>query len=716
LQELQAAAQAINTAADQAAWREAVKRFQQVALSIVTDYIGDALPDAIPGVPELREELERLLQDFEHRRDDLRRQLTFGPLRMDVDLPLAMATFAQPAGPPVTLPLGLLPPTGFGAKVDAGGATGGGRVSIQRSPDLRLTGSFGLKLRAADVSSFVTLQQDAGVASSVLLLVARFTPGIQLGFGFALGGIGGLIGVNRQINLDAIRARFVSGEAVNALFPDDVVTDAPRVLATLDAIFPRRAGTHLFGPALQITWLKIGASPFFRVDIGVFAELPNFAHVAIAGVARAEIPVTLHLRMDVLGEIDGPKETLTISAALVDSYVMGVFRVGGTAAFQMCFGERPYTVLTIGGFYPGFNPEPAVLPPQQRVGLATDSPLPGLYLRVEGYFAVTPNTVQFGGRLEAGFGTDDFGAHGFLMLDAFVQFSPFHFESHFAAGFGIEAFGEELAGVSITGSISGPGPIAINANLTFEVLFFDVSWSDTFMIGEPRPPDVLPQNLLETLLDEVTGANLRSQDADDRWVERSRNAGDNGLTLLAPHGRLVWSQRRSPLNVVVERLDGAPLPKPQGVRVAVTSRVDVTRDRFSPGQFRNLGDAEKLNQPPFDWLESGAVVGFSDGLAQAVEHTLEFDEFYRRDPEHLMPSIFFLGFHLALLNALGGQLADATVGNTEPKINIKDEVWMVRPGERRRRFASQTEAHVVAGREAGVALPALDVVSLEATI
>ena len=132
MQELQAAAQAINTAADQAAWREAVKRFQQVALSIVTDYIGDALPDAIPGVPELREELERLLQDFEHRRDDLRRQLTFGPLMMDVDLPLAMATFAQPAGPPVTLPLGLLPPTGFGAKVDAGGATGGDSQARRR--------------------------------------------------------------------------------------------------------------------------------------------------------------------------------------------------------------------------------------------------------------------------------------------------------------------------------------------------------------------------------------------------------------------------------------------------------------------------------------------------------------------------------------------------------------------------------------------------------
>jgi len=715
LQELQAAAEAINAATDQAAWEEAVKRFQQVALAIVTDYIEEALPNAIPGVSELRKELEQLGQDFEQRRDDLRKQLTLGPLTLDVDLPLAMATFEQPTGAPVTRPLGLLPPAGFGVSLDAGAAKGGGRFSIQRSPSARLTGSLGLKLSAVDVSSFCILE-DAGVPSSVFLLAARFTPGIQLGFGFALGGVGGLIGVNHRMDLDAMRARFVSGEVVNALFPDDVVKSAPSVLATLGAIFPPQAGAHLFGPALQINWLKIGTSPLFRVDLGVFAELPSFAHVAIVGSARAEIPVALRLRMDILGEIDGPKETLTFGAALVDSNVMGVLRIGGTAAFQTCFGDRPYAVLTIGGFYPGFNPEPAVLPPQQRVGLAIDSPLPGLYLRAEGYFAVTPNTVQFGGRLEAGLGTDDFGAHGFLMLDAFVQFSPFHFEARFAAGFEIEAFGAELAGVTVTGSIGGPGPIIINASLSFEVLFFDVSWSDTFTIGEPRPADVLPQNLLDALLGEVTGANLRLQDAEDRWVERVRNAGANGQTLLAPHGRLIWSQRRSPLNIVVERLDGAPLPSPQGVRADVTGRIDATRDRFGPGQFRNLSDAEKLNQPPFDWLESGAVIGFGDPRSEAESHPLDFDEFYRRDPERRMPSDFFLGFNRTLLDAVSGRLADATVGNVEPKISVKDEWWMVRRGAQRQTFASQTEAHVAAGREMAVALPALDTVSLEATI
>jgi hypothetical protein len=708
LQELQAAAAQINAATNQAAWEVGVKRFQTVALGIVTSYVEESLPEGIPGRDEL---LDQLRQGIVGLSDGLRKPLIFGPLTLDVDLPLVKDRFEPAGGEPVVLPLALMPPTGFGVGVDAGAARGGGRFSIQRRPTSRLTGSFGLKLGVVDVSSFAILE-DAGVPSSVLLLTARFTPGIQLGFGFALGGVGGLIGVNRLLDLDAIRARFVSGEAVNALFPDDAVKNAPAVLATLGAIFPPREGSHLFGPALQITWLKIGKLPLFQLDLCVFAELPGFARIALIGSARAEIPVALHLRMDVLGEIDGPKETLTFGAALVDSYVVGVFRIGGTAAFQMCFGDRPYAVLTIGGFYPGFNPEPAVLPPQQRVNLAVDSPLPGLYLRAEGYFAVTPNNVQFGGRLETGIGTEDFGARGFLMLDAFVQFSPFYFESRFAAGFAIVAFGEEL-GVNVSGTISGPGPLVINASLSFEVLIFEISWSDTFAIGDPRPLDPPPPPLLDALLGEVRPENLRIQNADDRWVERRLDAAIP--TLLAPLGSLVWSQRRSPLSIVVEKLDGAPLPSPQGIVASATGSTGVARERFSPGQFRNLSDSEKLNQATFDLLDSGTMIGFTVESANGVVGNLEFDQYFRRAPDDPSTGSFQL-FQLAVLDALDGRLAAATIMDTEPIVGVKDEMWTVQSGALRHDFTTETGAHIAARHERAVALPTLDIVSVGAEI
>ena len=48
-------------------------------------------------------------------------------------------------------------------------------------------------------------------------------------------------------------------------------------------------------------------------------------------------------------------------------------------------------------------------------------------IRVEGYFAVTSNTVQFGARAELFFGFDDFSVEGHLGFDALFQFSPFYF-------------------------------------------------------------------------------------------------------------------------------------------------------------------------------------------------------------------------------------------------------------------------------------------------
>ena len=48
-------------------------------------------------------------------------------------------------------------------------------------------------------------------------------------------------------------------------------------------------------------------------------------------------------------------------------------------------------------------------------------------MRIEGYFAVTSNTVQFGARVEVFFGLDILNVQGHLTLDALFQFSPFYF-------------------------------------------------------------------------------------------------------------------------------------------------------------------------------------------------------------------------------------------------------------------------------------------------
>ena len=77
------------------------------------------------------------------------------------------------------------------------------------------------------------------------VLGIRFRPGIQLGFGFELTGVGGLVGYHRRADPDALRARLGSGAAGDVLFCDDPVANAPALLGDLDALFPggRRAGS-----------------------------------------------------------------------------------------------------------------------------------------------------------------------------------------------------------------------------------------------------------------------------------------------------------------------------------------------------------------------------------------------------------------------------------------------------------------------------------------
>src|SRR4029453_13660481 len=65
-------------------------------------------------------------------------------------------------------------------------------------------------------------------------------------------------------------------------------------------------------------------------------------------------------------------------------------------------------------------------------------------IRVEGYFAVTPNSVQFGVLAGAMFGFDDFNVSGPFQFDALFQFSPFMFDISGSSGFSIKVFGAGL--------------------------------------------------------------------------------------------------------------------------------------------------------------------------------------------------------------------------------------------------------------------------------
>lgn len=608
LQNAAATLQAKSTAAASAAeWQAAVDGWKTARDDLQQElrrYLLAGLPD-IPGLGALA-----AAAGWDSA-EGLHGDLDLGPVHLAL---ASSALIVQP--PPVagaTLPaviVGPYRPSAISASIrvpfgDATAPGGGSIVRLQNDAGFAGLLHVPLGVVAADASAILERLGD-GTPSLLAVLGVSFLPPIQLSFGFSLDRVGGIVGVHRTTNVDALARAVRTGAAGNALFAASPPASPIALVDDLRDFFPALRDRHVVGPTLRLSWLSLGVDSLLALDLGVIVEVPTF-RIAILGVARAQIPGApglLQLRIDVLGTFDPGQQLATIDASLVDSHALGIFAVYGDAAMRLSWGSQSYVVMTIGGFYPGFNPEPARLPALRRVGLAPDFPTVGLSVSAEGYLAVTTNTIQLGARLDATFEAG-LTAHGFLQVDALVQFRPFHFVASCAAGFDVSVRGFHFCGVHLDGTISGPGPLAIHGDLTIETFLFDISWSETFTIGD-GPADVLPSppRLLDVLAEELAKPqNLHAQALEDNAVVLEPRAVRAGIAAVPPTGTLKWSQRRAPLGFPIDRVDGQPLGSPQGVQV-LTPGAPVT-DSFGPGTYCTLTSAEALHRPPFDVLTSG---------------------------------------------------------------------------------------------------------------
>ena len=156
---------------------------------------------------------------------------------------------------------GLLPPTGAGLSLELGPIMVGGFLDWRGGPTEKYAGLLAAKLWSLEIIAFgVHEKLPSGRTSLIVVLGVRFQPGIQLGYGFAITGVGGVVGINRRMDTDHLRERLTSGATGNILFAPDPVKSAPVILGDLDYIFPAADNIHVGGPTLQITWLKVGST------------------------------------------------------------------------------------------------------------------------------------------------------------------------------------------------------------------------------------------------------------------------------------------------------------------------------------------------------------------------------------------------------------------------------------------------------------------------
>ncbi len=162
-------------------------------------------------------------QALEARRE-LEAALRVGPVTLD----LGAVAASVPGGRVVAL----LPIDSLHLDFNAGAlrASGSGYLRENEAGGL-LSGNLGV----AKVTVAGLVAQRDGLLGVLALLRAEFRPtGIQLGLGFSLDSIGGIVGVHRTADVDELRRRLVDGSATEALFGGS--TTASGVRATLETL------------------------------------------------------------------------------------------------------------------------------------------------------------------------------------------------------------------------------------------------------------------------------------------------------------------------------------------------------------------------------------------------------------------------------------------------------------------------------------------------
>ncbi len=571
-----------------------------------------------------------------------------GPLTASVDRIGVTLRFTFPDNGgnlgPLQLDVGFKPPNGVGLAIDGGGFAGGGylfldpgRGEYAGALELKFQGIIHLKA----VGVLNTKLPDGSSGFSLLIIItAEFVP-IQLGFGFTLNGVGGLIGINRTILFDVLRLGVRDGTLNSILFPVDVITNAPRIIADLKRVFPPMPGRFLIGPMGKLGW---GTPTLISLELGIILEIPRPAF-AIVGVLRLAMPADdvaiLNLQVNFAGVVDFERRELAFDASLFDSRVLS-FTLTGDMAVRIYWGDSANFLLTVGGFHPAFSPPPMGLGTLRRLAIVLFSGNPNL--RAEAYFAVTSNTVQFGAKIELRAGASVFNVYGFLSLDALIQFDPFHFIVQIGAMLAVRSGSSTLFSVRLDLTLEGPTPWHARGKASFEIGFIftvtiSVRFDETF--GEARITTLPPIRVLDLLIEAINKRGNWS--AVSRGVSplvATRDLGPKSGEVIHPMGALAVSQKIVPLKLPLNRfgarrLEGGnifsigPMSTPTG-SIAVVP----VEDQFAPGQFIDMSDAEKLSRRSFEPFEAG-VEAQSSAAPQAdfVRNiVVEHEVIYLRKP------------------------------------------------------------------------------------
>jgi hypothetical protein len=598
-----------------------------------------------------------------------------------------------------------VPPTGAGLSVDAGGIIGGGFLDFNRA-EQRYAGILTLNFGeiGLDAVGLITTKLPSGKQGFSMLVIigVQFSPPIQLSFGFTLSGVGGLIGINRTMEIEALRSGLKQHTLDSILFPENPILNAAKIINDLGTVFPAEEGRFIVGPMVKIGW---GSPNVIQADIAIVIELPDPIRIVLLGQIAAAFPsrenakIVLHL--DILGVLEPAKKSLAIDATLYDSRILS-YPLSGDAAMRLTWGDKPQFALSLGGFHPRFDPPPK-FPDLRRLKLDL-SQNGSLQLACTAYHALTSNSLQFGARVDLYAEAAGASLDGTLTFDALIYFSPFAFEVDMSGSVVARYKGRRLAGVRLRLTLSGPNPWRAKGSATFEILAWDVKARFNRSWGSERVARLDPINAWDQF--------VIALDRNGSWgtvlapgsvmVDALHPAGGTPEKIpVHPAGTIEVRQHVLPLDMKLDTLGNAPIAGPRRFSLgALTARQngvvtnlqgESVQDFFARAQFEEMTDKKRLSLPAFERMPAGVrATGPSlrlDGKSNALALKYETILINREGLTEVAPRKGHITWqtaqrltrgnaarHAALRSLGGGRYRPPGAG---PRVKVADESYVI---------------------------------------
>jgi len=502
-------------------------------------------------------------------------------------------------------------PTGLGLDLALPVISGGGFLQTTGPGGYGGVLELNLLVLTIEAIGLLQLPVNGKLLSFVAIISVEFPfPGIELGFGFSVTGVGGIVAINRRLDVNALQGAVVDGSASRLLFPVDPAAHGPAIVATLGRVFPEAKDHLVIGPMLKIGW----GGRIVSLVVALVIDLPNPVQFVFLGRVTVALPDPLaplvFIQATFVGAFEiSPDPSFSLLASLDGSYIAGM-PLGGDIFFLLRGGDNAEFVFSAGGFHPRYNPPKDVPAGLHRLQLSITPPgVPGL--RAEAYFAITSNSVQFGARLELCDEIAGCGVDGWFSFDALFKWDPvFSFSVQVSGGVAVQVFGETLMGISFDLLLEGPAPWHVHGSGTVSLflfsatLDFDATWGSA-PTALPPPRD----------LGEVLKAALAAPSA---WIGTPPNGDTAAVTLSArardligsgslvhPLGSVTMRQRAVPFDITISRFQQQLIPAQTW---SIASPGVPVRDSFPPGELLDLSEDEKLSRPAFELWNSGSAL------------------------------------------------------------------------------------------------------------